>query len=172
MVCQHRTHRAFDSDLVGLIDEVQSNLTGTECKISLQFQTLGRTSQAQDNSGNGTAYQWRNQTYTIVLDIWYGPSGKAKRFAEDWAERGFKSFIGEQGLLSKRDIRFFAYPHSNTNLTEVWPCYYESRETYERLLAFKKKSDPSQVFAANGTCIGGAKGTQYFYIRFYAAGLQ
>ena len=159
MVCQHRTHRAVDSDLVGLIDEVQSNLTGTECKISLQFQTLGRTSQAQDNSGNGTAYQWRNQTYTIVPDILYGPSGKAKRFAEDRAERGFKSFIGEQGLLSKRDIRFFAYPHSNTNLTEVWPCYYESRETYERLLAFKKKSDPSQVLDANGLCIGGAKRT-------------
>ena len=145
--------------LVGLVDEVQSNLTGTECKISLQFQTLGLASQAQDNSGNGTAYQWRNQTYTMFPDIWYGPNPKAKRFAEDWAERGFKSSIGEQGLLSKRDIRFFAYPHSNTNLTEVWPYYYESRETYERLLAFKKKMDPNQVFSANGLCLGGAKGT-------------
>ena len=151
---------AFSATLTtGLIDEVQSNLTGTECKISLQFQALGATSQTRANSGNGTAYQWRDVNLTFLADIWYGPSPRARRFAEDWAQRARTAFVGEQGLLTKRDIRFFAYPHGNTALTEVWPCYYEARETYECLLAFKKKMDPCQVFSANGFCLGGAKTT-------------
>lgn len=77
-----------------------------------------------------------------------GPSPKVRRYAKDWAERGRKSFLGEQGLLTKQDNRFFAYPHSNTNLTEVWPRYNESRDTRRR------RKDPSQVFSANEFCLG------------------
>ena len=65
---------AFSASLTGLIDEVQSNLTGTECKIGMQFQAQGVASQTRENSGNGTAYQWRDVNLTVLPDIWYGPS--------------------------------------------------------------------------------------------------
>ena len=32
----------------------------------------------------------------------------------------------------------------------VWDKYYDSREKYDRLIAIKRRFDPSYVFTANG----------------------
>ena len=153
----------FVKTAVDFIDDVfHAKFSGGGCKVSLQIQPFGKTSQALDNRNNGTAYQWRDANICILQDIFYDPSDEtAKPFAEEWVRRVDAAFIGEDGLMSKQDIRLFAYPHSNTDLSDpkVWPCYYEKAETHDRLLAFKKKIDPNQVFSANEFCLGGAKAT-------------
>jgi hypothetical protein len=137
------------------VDEVQSNLSKTDCKICVQVQQGSKKSKMAMNKDNGTSYSWRDTRVGFACDIFYGPTGHA--YAEKWQARNDHVFIGEGGNFSKQDRRWFWGSHGNTNLNEVWRHYYDSEEKYYRILKIKNEVDPEKIFSPNSFCIGGAK---------------
>ena len=137
------------------VDEVQSNLSGTDCKICVQVQQNSKNNKVIMNKDNGTSYSWRDTRIGFACDIFYGPTGHA--FAEKWQARNDSDFIGESGNFSKQDRRWFWGSYGNTNLNEMWPYYYDSEEKYHRILKVKNEIDPEKIFSPNQFCIGGAK---------------
>ena len=99
------------------VDEVQSNLIGTDCKISTQIQSFGKLTKALLNKDNGTCYSWRDSRMGYTCDIFYGPRGHA--FAKNWQDKNDKCFIGKNGTFSKQDRRLFWASYGNRNLSEV-----------------------------------------------------
>ena len=103
---------------VQYVIEVQSNLSGTDCKISAQIQSLGKASKVFLNKDNGTSYNWRDSVLSATCDIFYGPRGEA--FAKNWQDRNDKNFVGKKGTFSRQDRRVFWASYGNRNLSEVF----------------------------------------------------
>ena len=139
------------------VNEVQTNLITSHCKIACQIQPNCRKNKMMENKGNGTAFNWRDTTFGCTCDIFYAPNGRD--YAEKWAQRNDKDFLGEKGSYSKHDFRLFWATHGNLNLSEVWEKYYENADIYQRLLRIKNEVDPDKIFSPNAMCIGGAKTT-------------
>jgi len=107
------------------------------------------------NKGNGTSYNFRDARLTATCDIFYGPKGHD--YALNWQSRNDHDFNGKDGNFSKQDIRLFWSSYGSRNLSEVWPCYYESQEVYSKLLKIKEAVDPEKIFSATSFNIGGAR---------------
>ena len=118
--CYNTTEKVGDDwvdSFVKYVDEVQSDLIGTDCKLLIQVQSLGKLSKVFLNKDNGTSFNWRDNRLSFASDIFYGPRGEA--FAKNWQDRNDKSFLGDNGTFSKQDRRLFWASHGNHNLNEV-----------------------------------------------------
>ena len=47
------------------------------------------------------------------------------------------------------DMRMFAYTFGDRVLEDVWQCFYDSEEEYERLRRIKGQLDPDGLFSAD-----------------------
>ena len=149
----------FFEELVDNIDEVQQNITTSNCRISVVMQSYGKNSTVRQNTGNGTSFNWRDCCTTFTCDIFYEvqKGTQSLTYAQKWQERNDRMFIGPSGSFSKQDIRLFWGSYGNRNLNEVWRSYYDSEEKYEKMKEIKSKIDPNKVFSPNEFCIGGPK---------------
>lgn len=101
-----------------------------------------------------TAYAWRDTTVGYCLDAFYYPHAKnARGIAEEWYNKNCAEGIGDNGMLSKADHRWFAFSHGDTDMSKVWQFYY-SPDDYHRCCQIKKTVDPHGVFTPNSFVVG------------------
>ncbi len=98
-----------------------------------------------------TSYSWRDQALAMSHDSFYSVAWfwlKAHKWAEQWQRTNDKVFI-ENKAFADADMRMFAYTFGDRVLEEVWQCFYDSREKYERLRKIKGELDPHGLFSAD-----------------------
>jgi len=101
-----------------------------------------------------SAHSWRKEiNYIMVLDVFYDPHDEAaKEYAQKWAYQNDVEALN----FSEFDRRFLwstfgttSDPDQGAVLDTVWDKYFDSREKYDKLIAIKRRFDPSYVFTAN-----------------------
>ena len=98
-----------------------------------------------ENAKSGfTSYSWREQVLAMSHDSFY--SDDTRKTAEQWQSENDQVFIGEKAFADA-DMRVFAYTFGDRVLANVWPCFYDSEEKYQRLRAIKGKLDPGGLFS-------------------------
>ena len=126
---------------------LQSSLTG------------GKNSKYCHNENiKNSCHSWRSETQaSLVMDAFYDPNETgAFEFVTEWAEKndqdaknGEKYADNDQRVLwgscSKSDD-----PDGGACLDKIWDKYFDSREKYDKLIAIKRRFDPTYVFTANG----------------------
>jgi FAD binding domain len=112
---------------------------------------------------NPTALGWRNMTCNVMLDGFYNthnvlgrPWLEPKQTLIQWQQVNQEQLVGSsESSFSTRDCRYlFDAFDDNIELGQVdldalHQHFYNSEETYQRLLALKKKLDPTHVFTPN-----------------------
>ncbi|KAH6918093.1 hypothetical protein BKA70DRAFT_8156 [Coprinopsis sp. MPI-PUGE-AT-0042] len=132
--------------VVGRVDQIVQP-TGNGQWLSAQFQSFGgKNSQFARNAGNGTAYSWRDQTMTMILDSFHSPDKKAE--AEAWSRTNDEQAIGQNGLFSKEDLRVIWGSWGSFDLHATHDAYFD-KETYERLQRARRVADPDGIFTPN-----------------------
>jgi len=63
------------------------------------------------------------------------------------------TFVGNKGVFSKTDKRWFWGSHGDADLATDWKYYLEP-DSYQRVLRAKQHWDPIGVFSPNRFCIG------------------
>jgi hypothetical protein len=106
---------------------------------------------AENGKAGMTSYSWREQALAMSSDsfysmAWFYPSADEK--AEQWQSENDETFIEKKGFADV-DMRMFAYTFGDRVLEDVWPCYYDSKEKYERLRRIKGMLDPNGLFSAD-----------------------
>ncbi len=98
-----------------------------------------------------TSYSWREQALAMSHDSFYSEGllhTHTQKKAEQWQSKNDEAFIEQDGFADA-DMRMFAYTFGNRVLEDVWPCYYDSKEKYERLRRIKGMLDPNGLFSAD-----------------------
>jgi FAD/FMN-containing dehydrogenase len=116
-----------------------------------QHQIYAGGAVAENGKAGVTSYSWREQALAMSHDSFYSVgwfSGDAHQKAERWQSENDKVFIGQKAYADA-DMRMFAYTFGDRVLEEVWPCFYDSEEKYERLRRIKGKLDPDGLFSAD-----------------------
>lgn len=109
---------------------------------------------AENGKAGLTSYSWRNQAMAMSHDSFYSVGllaalswspFNARRRAERWQRDNDKVFI-EDKAFADADRRMFAYTFGDRVLDEVWRCFYDSQEKYDRLRRIKGELDPDGLF--------------------------
>ncbi|KAF7552350.1 hypothetical protein G7Z17_g4395 [Cylindrodendrum hubeiense] len=122
------------------------------CKLSVQIQCFGgQDSQFYNNRNNGTAYSWRDSTVVKTLDCFHKPDEQSRTYAKVWQAKNDSILVGPTGTFSKQDRRVLwgSYGDWDLGKPEIWKCYYEDEEKYQRLGRARGKADPKGTFTAN-----------------------
>ncbi|KPM43946.1 hypothetical protein AK830_g2594 [Neonectria ditissima] len=132
------------------------------CKLSVQIQAFGgANSRFYANRDNGTAYSWRDSSVVQVLDCFHKPDAQSKAYAESWQAKNDAVMVGASSSFSKQDRRVLwgSYGDWDLGKPEVWKCYYEDADKYERLGKARGKADPNGTFTANPFAVKAIKAT-------------
>lgn len=106
---------------------------------------------AENEKAGITSFSWRKQTLSMSHDSFYLVNlfhPNARKKAEEWQSKNDEIFIEHNGFADI-DRRMFAYTFGNRVLDEVWSCYYDSQEKYQRLKKIKREVDPDSLFCAD-----------------------
>ena len=105
-----------------------------------------------ENGNTGiTSYSWREQALAMSHDAFYSVGwfhSRAHGKAVRWQRENDEAFIENKGFAGA-DMRMVAYTFGRHVLEDVWPCYYDSKEKYERLRRIKGILDPEGLFSAD-----------------------
>ena len=122
------------------------------CWLSAQLQCIGgKNSAFARNADNGTAYSWRDTSLLCTIDAFHEPDAAVR--AQDWEKVNDEEGIGPHGFFSKQDRRVLWGSYGSFDLDEVWECYYEDREKYERLQRARQMADPVGTFTPNSFAV-------------------
>ncbi|SPO07736.1 related to 6-hydroxy-D-nicotine oxidase [Cephalotrichum gorgonifer] len=124
----------------------------THCKLSVQIQCYGGdNSRFYLNKDNGTSYSWRDTSVVQVLDCFHDPGDEYKKYAQKWQAENDSIMVGPSSPFSKQDRRLLwgSYGDWDLGKPEVWKCYYEDADKYEKLGRARGKADPNGTFTAN-----------------------
>ncbi|RSL91509.1 hypothetical protein CDV31_015447 [Fusarium ambrosium] len=134
----------------GRIDEVIRNKKNG-LWISSQLQVYGgKQSMFQKNAGNGTAYCFRDATFSGTWDVFYQGT---KAAAEEWQavnDKGAKTHFSEQ------DRRVLWGSYGDWDMKNVWKYYYDP-DTYKKVQKIRGTYDPKGTFTANPFCVEASK---------------
>ncbi|KAH7110652.1 hypothetical protein B0J13DRAFT_591116 [Dactylonectria estremocensis] len=111
----------------------------THCKLVMQIQCFGgANSRFYLNKDNGTSYSWRDTSVVQTLDCFH----EAKNDS---------IMAGPSSPFSKQDKRLLwgSYGDWDLGKQEVWKCYYEDADKYQKLGRARGKADPNGTFTAN-----------------------
>lgn len=98
-----------------------------------------------------TSYSWREQAFAASHDSFYAEGwfgGDTHKKAEQWQSKNDEVFIGQKEFADA-DMRMFAYTFGGRDLEDVWYCFYDSQEKYDRLRRIKGELDPDGLFSAD-----------------------
>lgn len=115
-----------------------------------QMQIYAGGAVAENGKAEITSYSWRELAFGMSYDSFYegefGGEGYDK--AQQWQSDNDEVFVGQQ-KFADTDMRFFAFTFGDQPLGDdnVWPCYYDSEEKYNRLRRIKGKVDPDGIFS-------------------------
>lgn len=131
------------------------------CKPLLLAQHVGgkRSQFIRRGSDGATSHAWRRgSTVVCQLQCFYDERGRhseaSRQSALDWQAKNHEGAIARK-IFSGEDRRLFWAPCSgDADLPSLWRHYYDSRETYDRLLAIKRRVDPTRIFSPNAFAIG------------------
>lgn len=132
----------------------------THCKLSVQIQCYGGdNSRFYLNRNNGTSYSWRDSSVVQVLDCFHDPGDKYRELAERWQTKNDSIMSGPSSPFSKHDRRLLwgSYGDWDLGKQEVWRCYYEDAEKYQKLGKTRGKADPNGTFTANPFAVSAIK---------------
>lgn len=128
-------------------------------KIAIQVGLVGGPGLA--NPPIQTAMGQRDGNYWFTFDIFYDPGvpGALEKTTQ------FSNALAADIMSNKlnfwednRERRVILGPmivnDEKPILDDLWACFYDSREVYERLLRIKRELDPHHVFTANLFCVG------------------
>ena len=105
-----------------------------------------------ENGNTGiTSYSWREQALAMSHDAFYSVGwfhSRAHDKAVRWQRENDEAFIENKGFAGA-DMRMVAYTFGSRVLEDVWLCYYDSKEKYERLRRIKGILDPEGLFSAD-----------------------
>ncbi|KAF5009323.1 hypothetical protein FDECE_4452 [Fusarium decemcellulare] len=124
----------------------------THCKLSVQIQCFGGdNSRFYTNRDNGTSYSWRDSTVVQTLDCFHDPGDEYRAHALNWQKENDAVMIGRSSPFSKQDRRVLwgSYGDWNLGKEDIWKCYYEDADKYQRLGRARGKADPNGTFTAN-----------------------
>ncbi|KAI1330965.1 hypothetical protein F5Y16DRAFT_408403 [Xylariaceae sp. FL0255] len=122
------------------------------CWLSAQLQCFGgKNSAFTRHAGNGTAYSWRDTSILCTMDCFHDEETLDR--ANDWEKVNDAEALGPNGKFSKTDRRVLWGSWGDWNMDNVWNCYYEDREKYERLGEIRKAADPYGTFTPNPFCV-------------------
>jgi hypothetical protein len=124
----------------------------THCKLSVQIQCFGGdNSRFYLNKDNGTSYSWRDSSVVQTLDCFHEPGDKYKEYAEKWQAKNDSIMVGSSSPFSKQDRRLLwgSYGDWDLGKQEIWKCYYEDADKYQKLGRARYKADPNGTFTAN-----------------------
>ncbi|RMJ13804.1 hypothetical protein CDV36_006557 [Fusarium kuroshium] len=124
----------------------------THCKLSVQIQCFGGdNSRFYTDRNNGTSYSWRDSTVVQTLDCFHDPGDKYKQYALNWQKENDAVMVGRSSPFSKQDKRVLwgSYGDWDLGKPEIWKCYYEDEQKYQRLGKARGKADPNGTFTAN-----------------------
>ncbi|KAM6530289.1 hypothetical protein FALCPG4_008415 [Fusarium falciforme] len=108
----------------------------THCKLSVQIQCFGGDNlRFYTDRNNGTSYSWRDSSVVQTLDCFHDPGDKYKQYALNWQKENDAIMVGRSSPFSKKP--------------EIWKCYYEDEQKYQRLGKARGKADPNGTFTAN-----------------------
>jgi FAD/FMN-containing dehydrogenase len=116
-----------------------------------QMQIYAGGAVAQNGKAGITAYSWREQAFAMSHDSFYSDDwfcGNERDNAEQWQSKNDEVFINQKAFADA-DMRMFAYTFGDRVLDEVWRCFYDSEEKYERLRRIKGQLDPDGLFSAD-----------------------
>ncbi len=123
---------------------------GTDGKQHLvsQQQIYAGGAVAENGKSNLTSYSWREQALAMSYDSFYSEGYHQE--AEQWQGQNDEVFI-ENKAFADQDMRMFAYTFGDNVLEKenVWSCYYDSKEKYERLRGIKWDVDRDRIFSAD-----------------------
>lgn len=116
-----------------------------------QMQIYAGGAVEQNGKAGITSYSWREQAFAASHDSFWAEgwwSGDYHQAAEQWQHENDKVFI-EQKEFADADMRMFAYTFGDRNLEDVWHCFYDSQEKYDRLRRIKGELDPGGLFSTD-----------------------
>jgi len=140
--------------------------------VFVQCQNFGgRNSALTKNGGRKqTAYAWRNTTVGYNLDVFFNRHLiDAPQLAEQWQSINIADGVGPSGKFSLADHRCFWACHGSLDISQVWPCYYSSRDDYAKCCQVKKTVDPNGVFTVNTFVVGYTPDTAPRHVAMLAA---
>jgi len=106
---------------------------------------------AENGKAGITSYSWRDQALAMSHDSFYSVGWfwfNARKRAERWQRDNDQVFIGNKAF-AEADMRMFAYTFGDRVLDDVWPCFYDSEEKYNRLRKIKGELDPDGLFSTD-----------------------
>jgi len=110
---------------------------------------------------NPCSIPWRDTTILCFQYLHYDntkngqPWKEPEEFSRKWVEQQKSKAIGTKGYIGKKDRRWNAFPGTNDfNLDELREFYFESDESYQRVLMVKQRVDPDHIFTPNLFCVG------------------
>jgi hypothetical protein len=116
-----------------------------------QMQIYSGGAVAENGKAGITSYSWREQAFAMSHDSFYSDDwlcGDERQNAEQWQTENDEVFIGQKAFADA-DMRMFAYTFGDRVLEDVWQCFYDSKEKYERLRRIKGQLDPDGLFSAD-----------------------
>ena len=116
-----------------------------------QMQIYAGGAVAENGKAGITSYSWREQAFAMSHDSFYSDHlicGNERQNAEQWQRENDEVFIGRKAFADA-DMRMFAYTFGDRVLENVWQCFYDSKEKYERLRRIKGQLDPDGLFSAD-----------------------
>jgi hypothetical protein len=116
-----------------------------------QMQIYAGGAVAENGKAGITSYSWREQAFAMSHDSFYSHDlicRHERQNAEKWQTENDEVFIGQKAFADA-DMRMFAYTFGDRVLEEVWRCFYDSEEKYERLRRIKGELDPNGLFSAD-----------------------
>ncbi|UPK92459.1 hypothetical protein LCI18_003394 [Fusarium solani-melongenae] len=134
----------------------------THCKLSVQIQCFGGdNSRFYTDRNNGTSYSWRDSSVVQTLDCFHDPGDKYKQYALNWQKENDAIMVGRSSPFSKQDKRVLwgSYGDWDLGKPEIWKCYYEDEQKYQRLGRARGKADPNGTFTANPFAVKTVKET-------------
>jgi hypothetical protein len=134
----------------------------THCKLSVQIQCFGGdNSRFYTDRNNGTSYSWRDSSVVQTLDCFHDPGDKYKQYALNWQKENDAIMVGRSSPFSKQDKRVLwgSYGDWDLGKPEIWKCYYEDEQKYQRLGKARGKADPNGTFTANPFAVKAVKET-------------
>jgi FAD/FMN-containing dehydrogenase len=145
--------------LTDRIEDIYAPTNG--CKIVVQVMAIGPQDSGFHRLGSDgrTSVPFRDSTLWIEIDAFYDPTYEflgctPQATAQTWANSMDASAFGPNGVLGDQYRKLIWAPNGDRDLDRVRDLYFESEAVYQRILAVKRRIDPSHVFTANLFCVG------------------